>query len=89
MVMLCDVGLFSEILFHKIYDVLNQKGYLVIVDKFAPSRIDAPPSRLTSAFLDSLVHSAQSIDFATKEMVQTRLQQAGFGNFFNLGATQR
>ncbi len=81
MVMLCDVGSFSEILFHRIYDVLNLKGHLVIVDKFAPSRTSAPPSRLSSAFLDSLKYPAQSIDFTTTEVVQTRLQQAGFRDF--------
>jgi len=81
MVMLCDVGSFSEILFRRIYDVLNLKGHLVIVDKFAPSRTSAPPSRLPSAFLDSLAYPAQSIDFTTTEVVQTRLQQAGFRDF--------
>jgi SAM-dependent methyltransferase len=81
MVMLCDVGSFSEILFRRIYDVLNLKGHLVIVDKFAPSRTSAPPSRLSSAFLDSLEYPSQSIDFTTTEVVQTRLQQAGFRDF--------
>ena len=81
MVLLCDVGSFSEILFRRIYDVLNLKGHLVIVDKFAPSRTSAPPSRLSSAFLDSLKYPAQSIDFTTTEVVQTRLQQAGFRDF--------
>jgi hypothetical protein len=79
MVILCDVGSFSELLFRRIYDdVLNLNGHLVIVDKFAPLRTSAPPSRLTSAFLDSLKNPAQSVDFTTTELVQTRLQQAGF-----------
>jgi SAM-dependent methyltransferase len=78
MVMLCDVGLFSELLFRRIQDVLNPKGRLVLVDKFAPSRISAPPSRLPAAFLDSLEHPSQSIDFTTTEVVRTRLQRAGF-----------
>jgi hypothetical protein len=75
------VGSFSEIFFRRIYDALNLKGHLVIVDKFAPSRTSAPPSRLLSAFLDSLEYPAQSIDFTTTEVVQTRLQQAGFRDF--------
>jgi hypothetical protein len=79
--MLCDVGSFSEVLFRRIYGVLNPKGHLVIVDKFAPSRISAPPSRLSSAFLGSLEYPAESIDFTTTEVVQTRLQQAGFRGF--------
>jgi hypothetical protein len=78
MVMLCDVGLFSEILFQKIQTVLNQKGRLVIVDKFAPGKTIAPPSRLASAFLASLEHPEQSIDFTTAEVVRHRLQQTGF-----------
>ena len=81
MVMLCDVGSFGEMLFRKIYNVLNPKGRLVIVDKFAPSRTSAPPSRLSSAFLYSLEYPSQSIDFTTTEVVQTRLQQAGFREF--------
>jgi hypothetical protein len=81
MVMLCDVGSFSETLFRRIYAVLNLKGRLVIVDKFAPSKTIAPPSRLSSAFLTSLEYPAQSIDFTTTEVVQTRLQQAGFRDF--------
>jgi demethylspheroidene O-methyltransferase len=80
MVILCDVGSFSETLFHRIHEVLNAKGHLVIVDKFAPSSTSAPPSRLSSAFLDSLQCPAQSMDFITTEVVQTRLQQAGFGD---------
>jgi hypothetical protein len=79
MVMLCDVGSFSEILFHRIYnDILNLKGRLVIVDKFAPSKTDVPPSRLLSAFLTSLESPAQSVDYITAQAVQSRLQEAGF-----------
>jgi SAM-dependent methyltransferase len=79
MVMLCDVGLFSEILFRRIYnDVLNLDGRLVIVDKFAPSKTGAPPSRLLAAFLTSLESPAASVDYVTTEVVQTRLRQAGF-----------
>jgi SAM-dependent methyltransferase len=81
MVMVCDVGEFSETLFRRIYTALNLKGRLVIVDKFAPSRTSAPPSRLSPVFLDSLENPAQFIDFTTTEVVQTRLQQAGFGDF--------
>jgi 3-hydroxy-5-methyl-1-naphthoate 3-O-methyltransferase len=78
MVMLCDVGSFSEILLRRIHNALNQKGRLVIVDKFAPSKTDVPPSRLLSAFLTSLESPAQSVDYVTTGVVQTRLQQAGF-----------
>ena len=81
MVMLCDVGTFSEILFRRIYDVLNRNGRLVIVDKFAPNRTSSPPSRLLSAFLTSLESPAPSVDYITTEVVQARLRQAGFRDF--------
>ncbi len=78
MVMLCDVGSFDEALFRRIYEALNLQGRLVVMDKFAPSRTSAPPSRLRAAFLASLQCPAPSVDFTTMEMVQARLQQAGF-----------
>jgi SAM-dependent methyltransferase len=81
MVLLCDVGLHSESLFRKIHNVLNVNGHLVIVDKFAPTRTDPPPSRLSGAFLSALDYPAQSIDFTTAEMVQARLREAGFRAF--------
>jgi cyclopropane fatty-acyl-phospholipid synthase-like methyltransferase len=81
MVMLCDVGSFGDTLFRRIRGVLNLKGRLVVVDKFAPSETDAPPSRLSSAFLTSLEYPAQSIGFTTVETVRTRLQKVGFRDF--------
>jgi cyclopropane fatty-acyl-phospholipid synthase-like methyltransferase len=81
MVMLCDVGLFSDMLFRKIHDALNMDGHLVVVDKFAPTKTDAPPSRLSGAFLTSLQYPAQSISFTTVEMVQSQLQETGFRDF--------
>jgi demethylspheroidene O-methyltransferase len=78
MVMLCDVGLFTEALFRKIHDALNAKGQLVVVDKFAPTRTSPSASRLPSAFLGSLQHPAASIEFTTAEDVTTQLQRVGF-----------
>jgi SAM-dependent methyltransferase len=81
MVMLCDVGSFGDTLFRRIRGTLNPKGRLVVVDKFAPSESDAPPSRLSSAFLTSLECPAQSMSFTTVETVQTRLQEVEFRDF--------
>jgi len=78
MVLLCDSGPFSETLFRKIHDALNPNGRLVIVSQFAPNQNNAPPSHLVWAFLTSLESPAQSINFLTSDVVQTRLQQAGF-----------
>jgi SAM-dependent methyltransferase len=78
LVMLCDVGTFSEALFRKIHAVLNPQGRLVIVDKFSPGKGIAPSSRVLAAFLASLESPAQSLDYITPQGLQTRLQQAGF-----------
>lgn len=78
MVMLCDVGSFSELLFRRIHAVMNLQGRLVIVDKFASGKTIAPPSRLLAAFLSSLESPAQLVDYVTTDVVETRLQQAGF-----------
>jgi predicted O-methyltransferase YrrM len=78
MVLLCDVGSFGEPLFRKIRDALNRNGRLVVVDKFAPTTTDPPPSRLSGAFLASLESPAQSVSLMTAEVVQARVQNAGF-----------
>ena len=78
MVMLCDVDCFSEVLFRKVRAVLNPEGRLVIVDKLTASKTDAPPSRLLSAFVASMQHPAQSINFTTTADVLALLQRAGF-----------
>jgi SAM-dependent methyltransferase len=78
MILLCDVGLLGGRLFCKIHDALNVDGHLVVVDKFAPTKTDAPPSRLSGAFLTSLQYPAQSTSFTTVEMVQNQLQRTGF-----------
>ena len=76
MVMLCDVGLFSESLFRRIYDdLLNPNGRLVIVDKFAPSKTGAPPSRLLAAFLTSLESPAPSVYYITTEVINRRVSE--------------
>jgi hypothetical protein len=89
MVLLCDVGSFSDILFRKIHDVLKRNGHLVVVDKFALTRTDPPPSRLSAAFLSSLDYPEQSINVTTVEMVQARLQEAGFRDFSTTSVPHR
>ena len=78
MVLLCDVGSFSDPLFRKIHYALKLNGRLVVVDKFARTSTDPAPSRLSGAFLSSLNDPEPSIRFTTLEMVQARLQEAGF-----------
>jgi SAM-dependent methyltransferase len=81
MVMFCDAGPLSETLFRKIHDVLNPGGRLVVVEQFAPDKTIAAPSRLLWSFLSSLESPAQTSNFTTMDLVQTRLQQAGFRDF--------
>lgn len=71
--LLCDVGSFSEIFFRRIYGVLNSKGYLVLVDKFAPRRTNTPPSRQSSALPNSMEYPETPIEFTTTEMAQAQL----------------
>ena len=78
MVLFCDAGPYSPALLQKIFTALNPKGKLVIVEQFAPDRYIASPSRLTSAFMDSLDKPAYTNDFITVNAVQSRLLQAGF-----------
>jgi hypothetical protein len=89
MVMLCDVGIFSEKFLGKIGDCLNRKGRLVVVDKFAPDSTSAPQSRLLSAFVASLEAPAQSASYITIEAVQARLLQAGFGNIATISVPHK
>lgn len=89
MVLLCDLGSFSDLLFRKIHDALKLNGHLVVVDKFAPTKTDPAPSRLSGAFLSSLNYPEQSINFTTVEMVQARLQAVGFRDFFTTPVPHR
>jgi len=89
MAILCDTGLFNALLFRRLHDVLNANGRLAVVDKFAPTRTDAPPSRLPSAFLASLEYPAQSINLTTAEMAQALLHEAGFRDLSSAVAPHR
>lgn len=76
MVLLCDVGLFGEAFFRRLFACLNPGGRLVIVNHFAPAEDAAPTSRLVWTFLDSL----EDPDFSIPTIAQVRadLVQAGF-----------
>jgi SAM-dependent methyltransferase len=78
LVTFCDAGPYREDLFRKIHGVLNPDGRLVIVEQFAPEKTNAAPSRLLWSFLSSLESPSQSIRFMTTDLLQARLEQAGF-----------
>jgi ubiquinone/menaquinone biosynthesis C-methylase UbiE len=76
MVLHCDVGVYSEALFHKFWAVLNQGGRLVIVDHFAPAENIVSPARLYWTFQDSLADP--DLEVMTAAKLQNQLMQAGF-----------
>ncbi|HEY71613.1 MAG TPA: methyltransferase [Anaerolineae bacterium] len=78
LVTFCDAGPYREDLFRKIHGVLNPDGRLVIVEQFAPEATNAAPSHLLWSFMGSLETPLESIRFMTTDLVQTRLEQAGF-----------
>jgi ubiquinone/menaquinone biosynthesis C-methylase UbiE len=76
MVFHCDVGVYGEALFGKLWGVLNPGGRLVIVDHFAPADNVVSPARLYWTFQDSLANP--DLDVMTVAKLQTQLTQAGF-----------
>lgn len=76
MVLHCDLGVFGEALFRKLWAALNQGGRLVIVDHFAPADNVVSPARLYWTFQDSLADPDVSVMTVAK--LQNQLAQAGF-----------
>ena len=76
MVLQCDVGVYSEAIFRKLWAALNQGGRLVIVDHFAPAENVVSPARLYWTFQDSLVDPDITVTPVPK--FQSQLRQAGF-----------
>jgi len=72
----CDVGPYTDAMFRKIRSVLNPGGRLVIVDKFAPTKDGAHPTRLHWAFLSSLENPDRTSTIASE--VENLLTQTGF-----------
>ena len=76
MVLHCDVNVYGEAVFRKLWVALNQGGRLVIVDHFAPAENVVPPARLHWTFQDSL--AAPDVSVMTTAQLETQLTQAGF-----------
>ena len=72
----CDVGLYTETMFRKFWSALNPGGRLVIVDKFAPTKDGAHPTRLHWAFLSSLENPDRTGTTAAE--VEGQLKQTGY-----------
>jgi len=76
MVLECDVNIYSEALFHKVWAALDPGGYFVIVDQLSPAEGVAPPSRIHWAFQGSLVDP--EFCYPTVAAVQAQLAKVGF-----------
>jgi len=76
MVLHCDVGVYHEALYRKLWAALNPGGRLVIVDHFAPAEDVVSPARLYWTFQDSLADPDVSV--MTVAQLQTQLTHAGF-----------
>jgi SAM-dependent methyltransferase len=72
----CDVGVYSEALFRKVWSALRTGGRFVIVDQLAPAEGVAPPSRVHWAFQASMIDPGFS--YQTARQLETQLQEVGF-----------
>jgi len=72
----CDVNVYSEDLFRKIWQALHPGGRFVIVDQLAPAPGVAPPTRVHWAFEGSLV--SPDFAFPTAAGLRDLLTRAGF-----------
>ena len=76
MVLHCDIGVFGEKLFRKLWMSLNPGGLIVVVFHFSPAETLAPPPYLRWAFLDSLIDP--DFGFPTAAQVQEQLVRSGY-----------
>ena len=76
MVLQCDIDVYDERLFAKVWDALNPGGRFVVVDQLAPTEDLAPPSRVHWAFEGSLRNPEFS--YLTAAQLQAGLEKAGF-----------
>ncbi len=76
MVLHCDIGVFGEGLFRKLWASLKPGGRIVVIFHFPPSENTAPAPYLRWAFIDSL--KDPDFGFPTVAQVQGQLVQAGF-----------
>lgn len=76
LVLECDVDVYDEPLFPKVFAALKPGGRFVIVDQFAPEEGLAPPTRVHWAFHGAL--KEPDFRYLTPAQIQERLAEAGF-----------
>jgi len=76
LVLECDVDVYSEALFRKVFNSLNPGGRFVVVDQLAPAEDAAPASRVHWALQGSLIDPG--FTFLTVSGVKNLMRKAGF-----------
>lgn len=76
MVLHCDIGVFGEDLFRKLWSSLRSEGRIAVIFHFPPSENTAPAPFLEWAFLDSL--KDPEFGFPTVAQVRAQLIRSGF-----------
>ena len=76
MVLHCDIGVFGEDLFRKLWRSLKPEGRIVVIFHFPPVENSAPSQYLKWAFLDSL--KDPDFGFPTVAQIREQLIRAGF-----------
>jgi SAM-dependent methyltransferase len=76
MVLHCDIGVFGEELFRKLWLSLKPEGRIVVIFHFSPAENAAPSQYLKWAFLDSL--KDPDFGFPTVAQIREQLIRAGF-----------
>ena len=72
----CDIGVYGEDLFRKLWASLKSEGRIALIFHFSPSENTAPAPFLEWAFLDSLKNP--EFGFPTVAQVRTQLVRSGF-----------
>lgn len=76
MVVECDVNVYNESLFRRVWSALKPEGRFIVVDQLAPAVGVAPASRIHWAFQGSMIDP--EFTFLTSPDIQTLMKKAGF-----------
>ncbi len=81
-VLVCDAGIYVEKFFRKLFNTLNDDGYLIIIDWWNPGITDS--QQVSESSLQRLLHlfevslGAPNLKTTTSTMVKNLINQVGF-----------